>query len=402
LPEILKPNVLHIIDSFDQGGTERQAVQLVRLLHEGGRYRPYLSCLNSRGILRAEVEPLGLGEITEYSLTSFYDRNFLTQLRRLARFLKQHEISVVHTHDFYTNIFGMVAARLARTRARIASKRETEGFRTSAQKRAERFAFSLAHSVITNAEAVRNQLVREGVRAEKLVTVYNGLDMKRVAPQSGLEREVLLALLNLPPDERETPRRFVTIVANVQHAVKDHPMFLRAAARVREAVPEAAFVIAGEGDLMNELRSLAGELGIENETFFIGRCGHVAELLSLSDVCVLSSKAEGFSNSILEYMAAARPVVATDVGGAREAVVEAETGYLVAAGDDEAMAARIISLLRDSEKARVMGTRGRRIVEEKFSCEAQLERTENLYEHLLSRSTRVAAPKVVDVRRESA
>jgi glycosyltransferase involved in cell wall biosynthesis len=397
----LKPNVLHIIDSFEQGGTERQAVQLVRLLHEGGRYRAHLACLNNRGILRDEVERLGLGEIAEYPLNSFYDRNFLKQVRRLARFLKQQDISVVHTHDFYTNIFGMTAARMANVPARIASKRETEGFRTSLQKRAERYAFSLAHAVITNADAVRNQLIKEGVRAEKLFTVYNGLDMTRVAPQAGLEREAMLALLALPQKERERKRRFVTIVANLQHAVKDHPMFLRAAARVHEVVPEAAFLIAGEGRLMDELRSLSAELGIESDTFFIGRCQHVAELLSVSEVCVLSSKAEGFSNAILEYMAAARPVVATDVGGAREAIREAETGYLVAAGDHEAMAARIILLLRDSEKAQEMGRRGRRIISEKFSCEAQLERTQNLYERLLSGSKRVTAPQVVDVRRES-
>jgi len=397
----LKPNVLHIIDSFEQGGTERQAAQLVRLLHEGGRYRAHLACLNNRGILRDEVERLGLGEIAEYPLTSFYDRNFLRQVRRLARFLKQQEISVVHTHDFYTNIFGMMASRLARTPARIASKRETEGFRTTAQKRVERYAFGLAHAVITNAEAVKNQLIKEGVRAEKLVTVYNGLDMLRVAPQTGLEREAMLALLKLPPEERKAQRRFVTIVANLQHAVKDHPTFLRAAARVHERVPEAAFVIAGEGRLMDELRALASELGIERDTFFIGRCQHVAELLAVSEVCVLSSQAEGFSNSILEYMAAARPVVATDVGGAREAIEEGKTGYLVSAGDDEAMAARIISLLLDSERAQEMGERGRRIIEEKFSCEAQLERTQNLYERLLSGSKRVASPKVVDVRRES-
>ena len=85
-------------------------------------------------------------------------------------------------------------------------------------------------------------------------------------------------------------------------------------------------------------------------------------------------------------MAAERPVVATDVGGAREAVVEGETGFLVRAGDDEAMAERIAALLRDADKRRAMGERGRRIVEEKFSCEAQLRRTESLYERLLARA----------------
>ena len=116
----------------------------------------------------------------------------------------------------------------------------------------------------------------------------------------------------------------------------------------------------------------------------------IADLLALSDVCVLSSSAEGFSNAILEYMAAARPVVATDAGGAREAVQDGATGYLVPVGDDEAMAARIVALLRAPEQARLMGTCGQQRVRQEFSCEAQLERTHNLYDGLLERTSSAA------------
>jgi glycosyltransferase involved in cell wall biosynthesis len=147
-------------------------------------------------------------------------------------------------------------------------------------------------------------------------------------------------------------------------------------------------LLAGEGELTESLRELAGELNLSDSTFFLGRCERIAELLSVSEVCVLSSKAEGFSNSILEYMAGARPVVATDVGGAREAVVEEQTGYLVASGDDVKMAERIISLLKAPERARAMGERGKQVVEEKFSCAAQLRNTEQLYDRLLKLTPR--------------
>ena len=124
-------------------------------------------------------------------------------------------------------------------------------------------------------------------------------------------------------------------------------------------MPESAFVLAGEGELVDQVRALAAQLGLEHDAHFIGRCARISELLAISEVCVLSScGVEGFSNSIIEYMAAARPVVATDVGGAREAVTEGETGYIVAPGDDIAMADRIISLLQEPEKARAMGERG--------------------------------------------
>lgn len=392
----MKPNVLHIIDSFEPGGTESQAVQLVRLLHESGRYRVHLACLNNQGTLRVDAEGLGLGEITEYPLNSFYDRNFAVQLRRCVRFLREQEIDIVHTHDFYTNIFGMTSSRLAGVPARIASKRETEGFRSSMQKRAERYAFALANSVITNSDAVRNRLIAEGVREKKLTTVYNGLDVHRVTPQADLQRDAMLAKVKLPNDQRG--RRFVTILANLQHAVKDHPTFLRAATRVRESVPEASFVLAGEGKLKNDLRVLAQKLEIDRDTFFVGHCRHIAELLAVSEVCVLSSQAEGFSNSILEYMAAARPVVVTDVGGAREVVIEDETGFIVPAGDYETMAARIVTLLREPERARAIGERGRSVVIEKFSCEAQLEQTAALYDRLLARPMHVAEPALKGLR----
>lgn len=376
-----KRNVLILIDSFGRGGGETQTVHLTRMLVEDGEYNVHLACLSRRGVLFDEVQDLGLAEIPEYPLKSFYDRNAVAQLRRFSAYLREHKIDVVHAQDFYTNVFGMPAAALAHTPARIASRIETGDWRTPAQELIERGAFRLAHAVNANAEAVKQHLVRKGVPAEKIAVIYYGFDISRVTPPQGLGRGEMLAMLGLP---HEAERRFVTIVANLRTDVKDHPMFLRAAKRVRALVPEAAFVLAGEGELTDAMRQLSIELGLERDAFFIGRCDRMAELLAISDVCVLSSKSEGFSNSILEYMAAARPVVVTDVGGAREAVVEGESGYIVNSGDDEAMAARIVSLLREPLRARAMGQMGRNVVERKFSERAQLEDTKALYERLLT------------------
>jgi glycosyltransferase involved in cell wall biosynthesis len=374
----LKPAVLQLIDSFNQGGSERQALQLARLLHESGRYDVRLACLSPEGSLRASIEDLDLGEIPSFPLTSFYDRNAVTQLRRFARWLKSARIDILHTHDFYTNVFGMAGGRLARLPVRVASMRETSEMRSAAQAHVQRFVYSLAHHIVANSNAVREKLIADGTSAEKVTVVYNGLDLRRLDTRAS--RAEVLAMLGVPVDP---PRRFISIVANMRHEVKDYPMFLRSARQVKAAIPDAAFLLAGEGELSESLQALAGELGIHDSTYFLGRCECVAELLSISEACVLSSKAEGFSNSILEYMAAGRPVVVTDVGGAREVVSEGETGYLVRSGDDATMAERLIWLLRDPEKARSMGEKGRRVVEEKFSCEAQLGHTEELYERLL-------------------
>jgi len=374
-------NILHLIGSFHEGGSERQAIQLARLSRETGDFEVNLACLDASGVLRVEAGN-NFGEIRDFPLTSFCDRNVLAQARRFARFLRERQISVVHTHDFYTNVFGIATAAFARVPVRIASRRETMGWRTAAQKVVERRVYGLSHSVIANADAVRNQLISEGVSGDKIVTIYNGLDLRRVRPAPDSSRTDVLKGFGLPDGDHQ----LVTIVANLRHRVKNHAMFLRAARIISQNVPGARFVIAGDGDLIDDLREMAAELDLSDKAFFIGRCKSIGELLAVSSVCVLSSTAEGFSNSILEYMAAARPVVATDVGGASEAVVDGRTGYLVRSDDDDAMAVRIIDLLNHPALAREMGERGRQIVEQKFSCETQVTRTHQLYDRLLSQN----------------
>ncbi len=383
----MKPRILQLVDSFDEGGSERQALQLTRLLHESGRYEVFLASLKPKGVLRADVECLGLGEIPSYPLNSFFDRNAIYQLRRFVKYLRSQKIDLLHTHDFYTNIFGMAAGYLAGVNVRIASRRETSGMRSNAQRRAQQLAYWLANRIVANSDSVRQKLVEEGIAEKKIRVIYNGLDLRRVSTLNAGDgslnadhgRRELLKALGISADPNA---RFVTIVANMRHEVKDYPMFLRAAKRVKEAQPDAAFLLAGEGALRSSLEAMAAQLGIADSTTFLGRAKNIAQLLQLSEVCVLSSKAEGFSNSILEYMAASRPVVATDVGGAREAIVEGETGYLVPSGNDELMAERIVSLLGEPDRARLMGEKGRRIVTETFSTQAQLHHTEELYQEL--------------------
>jgi glycosyltransferase involved in cell wall biosynthesis len=147
-------------------------------------------------------------------------------------------------------------------------------------------------------------------------------------------------------------------------------------------------MVAGEGELRGELMALASSLGIASRVNFIGRCDDVPALLAASEVCVLTSTNEGFSNSILEYMAAGRPVVATDAGGASEAVVEGKTGFLVPSDDDRALADKLAQLLNDPDLARSLGDNGRKRVIENFSAEMQLAMTVGLYERLLSEKGR--------------
>jgi len=370
---------LHLIDSFNQGGSENQGLQLVRLLTGTGRYRVLVACLNKDGPLRSKIERLDIGDIPEYKLTGFYNLRTLRQLRRFTAYLKQQQVAILQTHDFYSNVFGMWAAALAGVPVRIAARRESSGIRSAAKRALERFSYRAATRVVANCEEVKRQLVAEGVSASKIEVVYNGVDASRIGRSRLAARRVIAASFGLPTDPG---RRFITIVANLRLSIKDHPTFLLAAQTISEAVPQAAFVVAGEGELMGSMRTLARQLGIAGKTFFLGRCCNVPELLSITEIGVLSSICEGFPNAVLEYMAAGCPVVATDVGGIGEAVVDGQTGYLVKASDHKAMARQIIGLLQDSQRARAMGSLGQQIVRQKFSAEGQVKAIAALYERL--------------------
>ena len=367
----VKKRVLQFIGSFHQGGTERQAVSLTRLLKQDGEFDVFVATMNKEGVLLDQIESLGLPEISEFKLTSFFNSNFVRQVRLCAKYLKDNRIDVVHTHDFYTNVFGMAAASLAGIDARIASKRETGGMRSQAQEFVEKLAFGRAKAIVVNAAAVRFHLMDRGISAAKVRIIYNGLDISR------FENIADADTFGLPAG-----RRFITLVANLRHAVKNVPMLFRAAQAVAARVPDADFVIAGEGELESAFKSQARELGVGERVHFIGRCTDVPALLAASYACVLTSTAEGFSNSILEYMAAGKPVVATNVGGASEAVVDGKTGYLIESDDDAALAERLITLLGDGELARSFGAEGRHVAGEKFSLAAQLSATKELYRSL--------------------
>lgn len=377
---IVKPRILQLVDSFNEGGSERQALQLTRLLRDSSRYEVFLATLNPEGVLRADAESLTT-EIPSYPLKSFYDHNAGVQLSNFVRYLRTNKIDLIHTHDFYTNVFGMTGGFLAGVRARIASRRETTCMRNRSQLIIQRMGYALAHQIIANSRAVRSKLIDEGINEKRITVIHNGIEMRRLEMPVPTSREQSLRTLGL---ERAIHcRAFVTIIANMRHEVKDYPMFLRAVQLVKEAIPDVGFMLAGEGAFRSSIEQLATEWKLVENIFFLGRCQEISDLLNASEVCVLSSKAEGFSNSILEYMAAGRPVVATNVGGAGEAIVEGQTGYLVESGDYVGMSRRIISLLQAPEQARAMGEKGKQRIEQNFSSRALLQNTEALYDGLL-------------------
>jgi L-malate glycosyltransferase len=232
-----------------------------------------------------------------------------------------------------------------------------------------------AHAVVVNAEAIRNSISATGVPASKIHVVPNLFDM---AEFRQLADKPFPLSANLPPG------KLIGLVARLD-LEKDVETFLKAAAIVSAHRPDAGFVIAGRGPEREKLEKLAASLGIAARTVFLGDVTEVPSLLKYLSVGVLVPKAnEGLSNSILEYMAAGLPVVATDCGGNRELVADGETGFIIPPGDAPAAAAAVERLLSDSEKAARMGARGRAVVAERHSPDTVVERMLGLYKVVLA------------------
>ena len=328
--------VVHVLDSLNLGGAEMQCVMLVRALAARG-IESRLVHFRS-GPLRSELD--GSGVIAEpMALDGFLGRGLPRFVGRLARALLMWRADVVQTYSYYTNLPGLLGGRLAGVPVLVAGKRgEGIGLRP-AQRFVDRLARRLAHATVVNTDALRAQL-----RAED--------GDRRVA----VIRNCVVARGAVTPSQDPV----VGMVANFRPP-KDHATFLRAAALVAERVPTAEFHLVGAGSHEACARQLVADLGLASRVRFLGALDPAGVWAAVNRfaVSVLSSLSEGLPNVVLESMVAARPVVATAVGGVAEIVRDGVTGFVVPVRDPVALAEPIARLLKDPQSAACMGAAAR-------------------------------------------
>jgi glycosyltransferase involved in cell wall biosynthesis len=237
-------------------------------------------------------------------------------------------------------------------------------------------AFRFSHCVTANSKAVAEDTIkRDRGSASKIRLIYNGLnfeDAAKICPN----KEKIRFDLHIDPK-----KKIVITVANLI-PYKGHTGLLEAAAIVVAELSGTIIMIVGEDrGIQKDLERLARKLGIDENVIFLGQRKDISELLAVSDISVLPSHEEGFSNVILESMAAGLPVVATRVGGNPEAIMDGETGWLVEPGNPAELANKIIDLLKDPEKAAKWGAAGRQRVIQNFSYEKMVSEYIKLYNH---------------------
>jgi glycosyltransferase involved in cell wall biosynthesis len=366
--------ILFAIDSVNaEAGTENQVAAMIRGI-DRQRFEVFMACLEDAVPSRhpaLQTSPL------IFPMKSIFSFRGLRNILRLRGQINRLNIDIVHTFVVRSTILGVLAACGSTCEVILTSRRNLGDWYTPFYLFVFRILNRLTSRVVANSEAAKQAAITvEGLPASRIDVLYNGVDL---AKYSGTGDPNLLDQLGIPRRSR-----IVGIVANYR-PVKDLPMFLRAASIIAARHADAVFLLVGQGPLRQSMEDLAEQLRIRGKVFFTNGAGSVSGYLPLLEVGCLSSLNEGFSNSILEYMAAGLAVVATDVGGNREAIVEGVTGFLTPAGDEKNFAERVITLLEDADLRKTMGENGHARCEKYFSMETCVAHYEHYYESLPKR-----------------
>ncbi len=367
-PHDLK-TILYLSTSSGPGGAERVISNLAASL-DPRRYRAVL-CLFRPGWLQERSESRGIRTfiIPTHGMT---DWQWALQFKRL---LRQEQVDLIHAHEFDANVQGTFVAALSGIPL-VATVHGKNYFWERIRRRlAYRWVSRKATMVAVSQNLKQFIIEKVGVLPGRVKVLYNGVD---VLPQC-TPTEVIECRkeLGLPEDHQ-----IVGVVGNL-YPVKGHQYLIDGIPSVLAKCPNTSFVFAGRGELEVELKAQVHRLGVEAKVFFLGLRQDIPRILAMLDVFVLPSLSEGLSMAILEAMIAGKPVVATQVGGNPELVLDGETGFLVPPRDSQTLAAKVVTLLTDKDTAAQFAERGKRRAEGQFSLRTMVSSYQSLYDECL-------------------
>ncbi|HET9464103.1 MAG TPA: glycosyltransferase [Gemmatimonadales bacterium] len=360
--------VVHYVDSDIFGGNEEAALHLMAEL-DPARYEPVLLHHPDPGIARLLRGARDLG-IRTHAVPRVTQRGRLTGVAGLWRAIRAERPAIFHAHLSWPLAckYGVLAAWLARVPAIVATAQLYVELRGHPR---HPIALRPFRRIIAVSEAVKARYAGDlRIPTRKLTVVRNGIRVPRPGrtPNPTLRAE----LVRGRPD-------YVVLTPARLHVQKGHAILLAAAAQV----PDATFVLAGEGPLRAELEQQAHDLGVARRCIFLGHRSDIPDLLAAADLLVLPSLYEGLPVSVLEAMAAERPVVATAIGGTDEAITHELNGLLVPPGDPGALAAAIQRVRVDPALARRLAAAGRERVDREFSSVTTAREVMKVYDEVM-------------------
>jgi glycosyltransferase involved in cell wall biosynthesis len=304
-------------------------------------------------------------------MRSYFD---LLAIAKLYRLIRRHGFHIVNTHSSRDSWVASFASKLAGVPALVRTRHLSVPISTHLFN----FVYKMPDVIITTCESTRRDMIeRNKLDGGSIVSIPTGVDLEHFDPE--MDASWLRQELGIEPD---CP--VITKVA-VLRSWKRHDVFLEGALKILEHEPRARFLIVGEGPQRRNIERIIQRLGLEEAVIMTGYRNDISAVFAITDVsCLASDAAEGVPQAVTQSLAMARPTVATSVGGIPELIVDGVTGYLIPPADPDALADRVLALLREPAKARSMGRAGRKLIEERFTCEIMLERLERLYQEVLA------------------
>ncbi|MFC1831692.1 glycosyltransferase [Thermodesulfobacteriota bacterium] len=366
--------IAYCIDSFGIGGTELNALRTAEAL-DAKRFELCVIHLQKDGPLRSRYETLGV-RMEHFPIKNLYSARTVLQGMRLACFLRRWGADVAHAHDIYTNLFIVPWARLSGCKV-IASRRWWFWTPRAGLGKINRCCYSLAHRVLANSSAVAKLLnEQELVPPRKIAEIPNFLGSNAFEKVDEEDRIAQRRSWGLPD------KAFVVGCVARLAPVKNHAMLLRAFA----SLPSRFHVVLiGDGPSRAGLEELKNELGISTRVHFIGEVLSTINLHQFFDVSVLCSNSEAFPNTVIEAMAAGRPVLATAVGGVVDVVKNNVTGILMPPDGVKQLTDALRQLEADPMICSRLGETGQAMVRQEFHQNVVIEKLSALYESLIMR-----------------
>jgi glycosyltransferase involved in cell wall biosynthesis len=360
------------------GGTEKHILSILGNI-DRDFFIPYLCYFQGdrKNSLLKNFEEQNIQTI-KFPMQTIYKIDALKNAWRIKNFVRKKDIKILQTFHPNADLFGPPVGRISGIPILISSRRDLglNRTKTALQKKINR----LVNKIIVPSEAVKKATMeQEKIDDSKIKVIYNGVDIEYFRPEG--KKEIIRRKLGY-----EKTDFVITIISNLKK-IKGIDCFIKAAFLINEKIPSAKFIIIGGGEEKDYFTNLSTDLGLTNKIVFTGNISNVKDYLAISDIYISSSLTEGFSNSILEAMAMGLPIIATDVGGNREAVVDHECGFLVSVQDYHAIAFYAKKLYRNNNLRSKMGEKSRKIVTNIFALKKMVKEHEKFYSTLLQQQS---------------
>ena len=374
-----KHRILFLIDVLGMGGAERLLVPILDNL-SSEKYETRVCVFREKygNPIATRIRELGI----PVDLLPVKHLRDVSAIPRLVKYCRNHKIDLIHAQlDFASTLGGFVSKfmRLPAVSTIHTLPTIAEDFRGQMRQKLLWYSQEKFYDrIIAVADgASKHYLSVSGTSPEKMVTIYNGIELEKYAPPENFDQHKLRHSLGLPQDAH------ILITVAMLRQKKGIQYMFNALVEIIEQIPNTYYLVVGTGDYQESLISLAKELGLQEHVVFTGMRQDIPELLAISNIFVLPTLTEALPTVLAEAMAAQKAIIACEVGGVPEMIKNEQSGLLIPPADADSLVEACLTLLENPEKQRAMAQAGWQIVNQKFSIQSQVGNLEALYDELL-------------------